>query len=104
MKKREIFKIDGDNIKRKRKHCPKCGPGVFLAEHKDRSSCGKCGYTEFKGKNNRIEPSKENKTEGKKPEQEKTEDKEPKREEQQDEVEKENPTEKNPEEHKENKE
>ncbi|MCD6403782.1 MAG: 30S ribosomal protein S27ae, partial [Nanoarchaeota archaeon] len=25
-----------------------CGPGVFLAEHKDRFSCGKCGYTEFK--------------------------------------------------------
>lgn len=24
--------------------CPKCGPGVKLAEHKDRFSCGKCGY------------------------------------------------------------
>ncbi|MSS75176.1 30S ribosomal protein S27ae [Candidatus Pacearchaeota archaeon] len=29
------------------KHCPKCGQGVFLAQHKDRQSCGKCGYTEF---------------------------------------------------------
>lgn len=28
--------------------CPKCGPGVVLARHKDRNSCGKCGYTEFK--------------------------------------------------------
>ena len=27
--------------------CAKCGPGVFLAIHKDRKNCGKCGYTEF---------------------------------------------------------
>lgn len=37
-----------ENGKLKKKVCPKCGPGVFLAEHKDRFSCGKCGYTEFK--------------------------------------------------------
>ncbi|MEW5996530.1 MAG: ribosomal S27a family protein [Candidatus Micrarchaeota archaeon] len=30
------------------KHCPKCGPGVRLAQHKDRLSCGKCGYFERK--------------------------------------------------------
>jgi small subunit ribosomal protein S27Ae len=29
---------------KKGKHCPKCGPGVRLAEHANRSSCGKCGY------------------------------------------------------------
>ena len=29
------------------KVCPKCGPGIFLAQHKDRYTCGKCGYTEF---------------------------------------------------------
>ncbi|MDI6737886.1 MAG: 30S ribosomal protein S27ae [Nanoarchaeota archaeon] len=28
--------------------CPKCGPGIFLAEHKDRQTCGSCGYTVFK--------------------------------------------------------
>jgi len=28
--------------------CPKCGEGVKLAEHKDRYSCGKCGYYEKK--------------------------------------------------------
>ncbi len=28
--------------------CPRCGDGVFLASHKDRVSCGKCGYTEYK--------------------------------------------------------
>ncbi len=49
MKKIEFFKIEGDRINRIRKHCPKCGPGVFLAEHKNRFSCGSCGYTEFKG-------------------------------------------------------
>ena len=48
MKKREVFKVEGQNVNRTRKHCPKCGPGVFLAEHKNRVSCGKCGYTEFK--------------------------------------------------------
>ena len=30
------------------KSCPKCGAGVRLAEHKDRRSCGKCGYFERK--------------------------------------------------------
>ncbi|MHC1636249.1 MAG: 30S ribosomal protein S27ae [Candidatus Methanospirareceae archaeon] len=35
-------------IKRKRRTCPRCGAGVFLAEHKDRYTCGKCYYTEFK--------------------------------------------------------
>ena len=49
MKGREIFKVEGDKITRLRRHCPKCGDGVFLADHKDRVSCGKCGYTEFKG-------------------------------------------------------
>jgi small subunit ribosomal protein S27Ae len=49
MKKTEFFKVEGDRITRVRKYCPKCGPAVFLADHKDRFSCGKCGYTEFKG-------------------------------------------------------
>ncbi len=43
----KMYVVEGGTIKR-RKFCPKCGPGVFLAEHKDRFSCGKCGYTEFK--------------------------------------------------------
>jgi ubiquitin-small subunit ribosomal protein S27Ae len=48
MKKIQFFKVEGNKINRIRKHCPKCGPGVFIADHKDRFSCGKCGYTEFK--------------------------------------------------------
>jgi len=30
------------------KSCTRCGAGVRLAEHKDRRSCGKCGYFEKK--------------------------------------------------------
>jgi len=62
MKKREFFKIDGNKINRIRKHCPKCGPAVFLADHKNRFSCGKCGYTEFKGGGSK-EPIAPNKVE-----------------------------------------
>ena len=36
--------------KQKNKFCPKCGAGVFMAKHKDRLTCGKCGYTEFSKK------------------------------------------------------
>ena len=59
MKKREIFKIEGDKIQRLRRNCPKCGDGIFLAEHKDRLSCGKCGYTEFKGKKEKMTANQE---------------------------------------------
>ena len=31
-----------------KKTCPKCGPGVFMADHKNRTHCGKCGFSEFK--------------------------------------------------------
>jgi small subunit ribosomal protein S27Ae len=43
-----LYEAKGDTLKRTRSPCPKCGPGVFLAQHKDRASCGSCGYTEFK--------------------------------------------------------
>ncbi|MHB8605668.1 MAG: 30S ribosomal protein S27ae [Thermoplasmatota archaeon] len=46
--KRGAYKVEGGKLVRLRKTCPKCGPGVFLGEHKDRVSCGNCGYTEFK--------------------------------------------------------
>lgn len=42
------YQIDGDKLVRLRKECPKCGGGSFMAQHNDRESCGKCGYTEFK--------------------------------------------------------
>lgn len=40
------YKVEGDKLTRVNKNCPKCGPGVFLAKHKDRLSCGKCNYSE----------------------------------------------------------
>ncbi|HWG90376.1 MAG TPA: 30S ribosomal protein S27ae [Candidatus Thermoplasmatota archaeon] len=40
------YKVEGGKLVRSRKSCPKCGPGILLAEHKDRASCGNCGYTE----------------------------------------------------------
>ncbi|MFH1200501.1 MAG: 30S ribosomal protein S27ae [Candidatus Micrarchaeota archaeon] len=30
----------------KKRACPKCGSQSHLAGHKDRLSCGKCGYME----------------------------------------------------------
>lgn len=48
MMKREFYKVEGNKIVRGRRFCPRCGPGVFLAEHENRFSCGNCGYTEFK--------------------------------------------------------
>ena len=36
---------DGELIRKETCPEPNCGPGVFLAVHKDRKSCGKCGYT-----------------------------------------------------------
>lgn len=43
------YKVEGSTIKRAAT-CPKCGPGIFLAEHKDRQTCGTCHYTQFKSK------------------------------------------------------
>jgi len=48
-KKYTKYKINGDKITRER-FCPRCGPGIFLLTAKDRVYCGKCHYSEFKGK------------------------------------------------------
>lgn len=45
---RDLYEIKGEKVERKKEKCPKCGDGVFLAEHKDRKTCGKCSYTVFK--------------------------------------------------------
>jgi len=42
------YELSGDSIKSKKSVCPRCGNGVFLADHGNRQSCGKCGYTEFR--------------------------------------------------------
>jgi len=46
----KYFTIEGDKLVRTHRTCPKCGAGFFLADHYDRWSCGKCGYTIFKRK------------------------------------------------------
>ena len=44
----KFYKVKGGQVDRLKKECPRCGRGVFLGEHKDRLTCGKCGYTSFK--------------------------------------------------------
>ncbi len=48
IKKSSQYEVTGDKLTRKKVPCPKCGAGVFMAEHADRWSCGKCGYTKWK--------------------------------------------------------
>jgi small subunit ribosomal protein S27Ae len=43
----KYFKLDGNKLSRLRKNCSRCGKGVFMSQHKDRHTCGKCGLTEF---------------------------------------------------------
>ena len=49
MSKIKQYEVTDGKLVRKKQFCPEegCGPGVFLAVHKDRLSCGKCGYTKF---------------------------------------------------------
>ncbi|KAL7343427.1 ribosomal protein S27a-domain-containing protein [Rhodotorula toruloides] len=44
----KYYRVDSDGkIKRLRRECPSdtCGAGVFMAAHKDRQYCGRCGTT-----------------------------------------------------------
>lgn len=38
------FKIEDGKLIRTKKTCTECGEGTFMAEHKDRFHCGKCGH------------------------------------------------------------
>jgi small subunit ribosomal protein S27Ae len=51
-KKWKMYEIKDGKIVRKNKVCPKCGNGVFMANHKDRWVCGKCFYVEYKNEKN----------------------------------------------------
>ncbi len=48
IKRSAYFTVEGEKATLARRYCPRCGAGVVLAEHEDRASCGRCGYTEFK--------------------------------------------------------
>lgn len=52
-----LYSTKGEQLVRTHKPCPKCGPGTFLAEHADRRSCGKCGYSESKTAESKPTPS-----------------------------------------------
>lgn len=41
-----FYDVKGEKLKKTHVDCPKCGPGVFMAEHKGRRSCGRCGHME----------------------------------------------------------
>lgn len=41
------YEVKDGSLVRKRDHCPRCGPGTFLSEHKNRLYCGRCGFTQF---------------------------------------------------------
>ena len=52
----KFFKVEGDGenekfvVTRTKQECPHpdCGPGVFMAQHQTRSTCGKCSLTYVK--------------------------------------------------------
>ncbi|MEM2096462.1 MAG: 30S ribosomal protein S27ae [Candidatus Caldarchaeum sp.] len=42
------YVVKEDGLKKSLSSCPRCGPGFFMADHGNRLTCGKCGYTKFK--------------------------------------------------------
>lgn len=46
----KLYKLSETSAERLRKECPRCGHGYFMAEHKDRLTCGHCGYTSFRNR------------------------------------------------------
>lgn len=45
-----MYKVEGEKVTRARPTCERCGPGYFMADHKDRYTCGHCGFTRYKQK------------------------------------------------------
>ena len=43
-----LYKIENDKVSRLRPTCERCGSGYFMANHKDRYTCGHCGFTRYK--------------------------------------------------------
>lgn len=46
----KAYEVKGNQITRLKKFSPKAGTGFFMAEHKDRRTCGKTMYMEKKSK------------------------------------------------------
>ncbi len=43
-----LYKAEGDKVTRLRPVCERCGPGYFMADHRNRYTCGHCGFTRYK--------------------------------------------------------
>ena len=43
-----MYKVEGEKVTRLRPTCERCGVGYFMANHKDRYTCGHCGFTRYK--------------------------------------------------------
>lgn len=41
----KYYSVEGGRLTRLRRECPRCGAGVFMAQHADRLYCGRCGHT-----------------------------------------------------------
>jgi len=47
------YVFENGKLKRLIPFCERCGPGYFMADHGDRFSCGHCGFTRYKQKDNK---------------------------------------------------
>lgn len=43
-----LYKVEDEKVTRLRPTCERCGPGYFMAKHKDRFTCGHCGFTRYR--------------------------------------------------------
>ena len=48
-----LYKIEQGKLIRLLPNCERCGPGYFMADHKNRYTCGHCGFTRYKQTENR---------------------------------------------------
>jgi len=46
----KMYAVSGDKLEKKNSTCPKCSVASYLSNHKDRQTCGKCGYVEIRSK------------------------------------------------------
>lgn len=44
LKASDYYSVEGGKLLRRNRFCPKCGVGFFMAKHKDRHVCGRCGF------------------------------------------------------------
>jgi len=45
-----LYTVEGGKLIRNNEVCPQCGPGIFMAKHADRTTCGRCGHDSSKSK------------------------------------------------------